>query len=98
MDAERRFSIESLLANVDNARVDGDRDARIESIAFDSRNVATGGLFVALRGGYSDGHDFLAEARRLGAVAALVEPETNEEFTCGFQSVVRVKNTRRALA
>lgn len=39
----------------------------------DSRNIAPGEMFIALRGARVDGHDFLATARARGAVAALVE-------------------------
>ena len=39
----------------------------------DTRSIAPGDLFVALRGERFDAHDFLAEAKAAGAVAALVE-------------------------
>ncbi len=38
----------------------------------DSRRIEAGELFVALEGPRFDGHDFVAEARRRGAAAALV--------------------------
>ena len=38
---------------------------------FDSRRVSPGGLFLALPGAHSDGHDFAAAAVRAGAVAVL---------------------------
>jgi UDP-N-acetylmuramoyl-tripeptide--D-alanyl-D-alanine ligase len=43
----------------------------------DSRTLAAGDLFVALRGERFDGHDFVAEALKAGAAGALVsyEPE-----------------------
>jgi UDP-N-acetylmuramoyl-tripeptide--D-alanyl-D-alanine ligase len=42
------------------------------SVEFDSRNIGPGGLFVALAGERSDGHDFVGAAVERGAVAALV--------------------------
>ena len=45
----------------------------VEGAAVDSRTVAPGCLFVALRGERVDGHRFVAEAVARGAVAALVE-------------------------
>jgi UDP-N-acetylmuramoyl-L-alanyl-D-glutamate--2,6-diaminopimelate ligase len=51
----------------------GDRNAEITGVAYDSRQVEDGGLFVAVRGYRSDGHDFLAEAVRRGAAAVVVE-------------------------
>ncbi|MGC9314531.1 MAG: UDP-N-acetylmuramoyl-tripeptide--D-alanyl-D-alanine ligase [bacterium] len=47
-------------------------------IAFDSRNITGGELFFALRGD-RDGHDFILDAFRKGAVAAVVSDETSHE-------------------
>lgn len=41
-------------------------------VAIDSRQAGPGSLFVALRGEKQDGHDFVADAFRRGAIAALV--------------------------
>ncbi len=41
------------------------------TVEFDSRKVGPGGLFLALPGASSDGHDFAAAAVRNGAVAVL---------------------------
>jgi UDP-N-acetylmuramoyl-tripeptide--D-alanyl-D-alanine ligase len=41
-------------------------------VAVDSRRVESGNLFVALSGARADGHDFVTEAIRRGAAAALV--------------------------
>ena len=41
------------------------------TVEFDSRAVTPGGLFVALPGARSDGHDFAVGAVRDGAVAVL---------------------------
>lgn len=68
--------------------------ARSTSISANSREIAEGGLFVALRGPNHDGHDHLASAAAAGAVAALVEREV--EAPAGM-SVVRVGSTLRAL-
>lgn len=48
-------------------------DEEISAVVADSRRVTPGGLFVAVRGGAVDGHSFLGEAVRRGAVAALGE-------------------------
>jgi len=44
----------------------------ITGVAVDSRAVKPGDLFFALQGERSDGHNFLEEAKRRGAVAAVV--------------------------
>jgi UDP-N-acetylmuramoyl-tripeptide--D-alanyl-D-alanine ligase len=55
------------------SRLVGDGGVRFARVASDSRSLRTGDLFVALRGERFDGHDFLAQARGAGAVAALAE-------------------------
>ena len=48
-------------------------DVDVAGVSTDSRAVGGGALFVALRGERFDGHDFVAEAARRGAAAAVVE-------------------------
>ncbi|MGP9767594.1 UDP-N-acetylmuramoyl-tripeptide--D-alanyl-D-alanine ligase [Halomonas sp. AOP13-D3-9] len=45
----------------------------ISAVITDSRKIEAGCLFVALKGGNFDGHDFVERAHALGAVAALVD-------------------------
>ena len=47
----------------------------ITGLTADSRKVEPGMLYCAVRGAVEDGHQFLPEARRRGAAAALVERE-----------------------
>lgn len=65
------------IADIVGGRLDGvsPEDAAVRrvtgSVEFDSRAVTRGGLFLALPGGRSDGHDFAAAAVESGAVAVL---------------------------
>jgi UDP-N-acetylmuramoyl-tripeptide--D-alanyl-D-alanine ligase len=45
----------------------------VNRVSTDSRTTAAGDLFLALRGPHFDGHNFVPEALRRGAVAAVVE-------------------------
>jgi len=45
----------------------------VSDIAYDSRKVTAGSLFVALRGQHADGHDHAAAAVSQGAVAVIAE-------------------------
>ena len=74
-------------------------------ISTDSRRVAPGTLFVALRGEHFDGHDFIHLAAASGAVAAMVDERWASEAqvdvpvvgaALGFPLVV-VDDTRLAL-
>jgi UDP-N-acetylmuramoyl-L-alanyl-D-glutamate--2,6-diaminopimelate ligase len=78
-------------------RVDGRDDALpIRGLAIDSRSVAPGDLFVALRGAQADGHDHLRQALALGAVALVVE-RLPEGFDPGGRPVAWVPDARRSL-
>lgn len=73
------------------------RSREIGAIAHDSRKVTDGTLFVAVRGFHSDGHQFISQALDLGAAAAVAE-EGAETTGVRTDAVVRVPDTRRALA
>lgn len=85
-------SLGDLLKNLPDARLLGDRLPEVEGIAYDSRRVRPGELFVCIRGLVHDGHHFAAEAVAKGAVALLVE----EPLGLGVPEVL-VPNTRRAM-
>lgn len=55
------------------ATVKGDGAVHFTGVSTDSRTIAPGQLFVALRGPNFDGHDHAAEAAAAGAAAVLVE-------------------------
>lgn len=69
-------------------------DPGITSIAFDSRTVTPGALFVAIPGAAADGHDFAPAAVAAGAAALLVERRVEG---LGVPQIV-VGSARRALA
>lgn len=90
--------VSELVKDIPNATLAGDPNTPVAGVTFDSRSVQSGMLFVALRGGYTDGHRFLLAARSAGAVAAMVEPDTPARLLDGYSAVVRVTHTRAALA
>lgn len=59
----------------------GSTHMAISSVAFDSRKVKKGSLFVATRGTASDGHHYIELAIEAGAIAILCEefPESKKE-------------------
>jgi UDP-N-acetylmuramoyl-tripeptide--D-alanyl-D-alanine ligase len=65
--------IDELLAAV-GGRLDGPTSVTaVAGASVDSRRVTPGSIYVALRGERTDGHRFVLDALRAGAVAALVE-------------------------
>lgn len=82
--------------------MDGSPDTTVTGISADSRSLKPGELFVAIKGERFDGHDFLDEVFKKGAVAAIVEKSwldsvksQNRELPRGCFIVVQ--NTRVAL-
>ena len=62
----------SLIAHWAGGEIHGD-DASIDAVSNDTRTLAVGSLYVALRGERFDGHDFAANAVAQGASALLVD-------------------------
>mgnify|MGYP003333586092 FL=1 len=64
----------SEIAKIVNGKYSGPADLLISGgISFDSRNVKSGDLFLALKGEVRDGHDYLDEAFAKGASLALTQ-------------------------
>jgi UDP-N-acetylmuramoyl-L-alanyl-D-glutamate--2,6-diaminopimelate ligase len=71
-------------------------DASVTGVAYDSRRVKPGYLFVAMRGETSDGNQFIDRAIAAGAVAVVTDSET--EAARPEVAWARVPHGRRALA
>ena len=73
----------------------GSTDQEVKGLAYDSRKVSEGFAFVCISGSMQDGHDFIPEVVKKGAKVLVVQKEVEapEDVT-----VIRVKNTRLALA
>jgi UDP-N-acetylmuramoyl-L-alanyl-D-glutamate--2,6-diaminopimelate ligase len=69
-------------------------DIQISGIAMDSRKVESGNLFVAIKGGSVDGHDFVQNAISRGAAAIVGEKEI-QSLSAPY---IRVENSRQALS
>ena len=68
----------------------------ITNICYDSRKVNKNSIFICINGNKVNGHDFISEAIKNGAIAIVVEEELNikrEDI-----SLIKVKNTKAALA
>jgi UDP-N-acetylmuramoyl-L-alanyl-D-glutamate--2,6-diaminopimelate ligase len=72
-------------------------DRTIAGIAYDSRKITPGMLFVAVRGTHTNGHRYLGEAYRRGAVAAIGEEPAPADLPAGAP-YIQVRDTRRDLA
>ncbi|MFN9176027.1 MAG: UDP-N-acetylmuramoyl-tripeptide--D-alanyl-D-alanine ligase [Synechocystis sp.] len=69
--------------------IDYSEDLRINNICTDTRALAEGDLFVALRGESFDGHAFVAQAQSLGAIAVVVDQVIEDVRGKSVQLVVK---------
>jgi UDP-N-acetylmuramoyl-L-alanyl-D-glutamate--2,6-diaminopimelate ligase len=84
-----------LAHGVPGAALEGNGEVEISGVAYDSRRVKAGDLFVAVVGLNVDGHAFLADALAKGAVAVAVERGAGLPAEV---PALRVDSTRNALA
>lgn len=68
----------------------------VDAVAFDSREVGPGALFVALSGETTDGHKFLDQAFASGAAGAVVSSQTPHPHILVGDTMVALENLARA--
>lgn len=90
--------LSELLTSLNIMDFEGDGRIEIHGITNDSRNVEPGWLFVALRGNHADGHDYVTGAVERGAAAVVVECKDALNGIERVPAVVRVSDSRCALA
>jgi UDP-N-acetylmuramoyl-L-alanyl-D-glutamate--2,6-diaminopimelate ligase len=84
------------------AEVTGTLNRDISSIAYDSRKVEAGGLFVAMPGHHHDGSRFIGQSIEKQAAAFVTEMTQKQIAEAGFQdsgvTAIHVDDSRHALA
>jgi len=85
-----------LIRGLAQPTVQGPLDLEITGIAYDSRKVVPGGLFVAVSGQRQDGHRFVGQALAQGAVALVAERELPQVPAAVAR--ITVPDSREALA
>src|SRR5574344_2236053 len=89
------MKLEELLKNIKPVCLEGNTEVEITGVNIDSRNIEFGHLFVAIKGTQVDGHNYIAKAIELGAVAILCEemPDKKENGV----TYICVKSTEDAV-
>lgn len=87
--------LKDILYKVNITSASGDMGIAVKGIAFDSRQVKKGFLFIAVIGTQSDGHDFIEGAIKNGAIA--IVSEKLPESLSPKVTYVTVKNSAKAL-
>lgn len=65
------------------------KESDVKGLSYDSRRVRPGDLFFAIKGHSTDGHLFIAEAERKGAVALVVERPVKTKLPYALVNNVR---------
>lgn len=93
------ITLGEVVSAIGGRQVSGSPNIRLKGLSTDSRTMAPGYLFVALKGETYDGHDFLANAINAGAIGVIVESraEGNIDISGKDLAVVTVQSTLTAL-
>lgn len=90
------MKLEKLLEKMEYELLQGSLDTEVADLAYDSRKVKPGMLFVAIAGTVVDGHTFIPDVLERGASVLVVEREVGQQ-PAGV-TVVKVANGRAALS
>ncbi|MDK2820674.1 MAG: UDP-N-acetylmuramoyl-L-alanyl-D-glutamate--2,6-diaminopimelate ligase [Clostridia bacterium] len=88
------MTLEELIVPLNVINRGGNQQISLSGLHYDSRQVKEGYLFVAIKGYKTDGHLFIDDALKRGAVAVVIEQEVDLP---GGTSWVQVSNSRRVL-
>ena len=89
------MKLSELLKTIKPLSIEGSAEVEITGVDIDSRRIAPGHLFVAIKGTQTDGHAYIAKATELGAAAVLCE-ELPAEVKEGV-TYVTVESTESAV-
>ena len=90
------MKLQDLLYKVNILKLIGSTNIEISDVQFDSRKIQKKGLFIAIKGTISDGHQYIQNTIKEGAIAIIVEQlpsQLNDNIT-----YVQVANSYNALA
>ena len=92
------MKLETLLEGLEYTIVQGDPDTEVADVVYDSRKVTPGCLFICIKGMNYDSHDHADEIAGTGAGVLITEREVALSENGKAPVVVRVENTRYAMA
>ena len=92
------MKLKQLLAGLSVLNSLDDLTIEIDKIVFDSRKVAPGSLFVAVRGTQVDGHNYIPQAIQQGAIAILCEEIPDQHHFTNDIHFIQVADSSVALS
>lgn len=85
-----------LLSGYEYILIQGNIEAEVGDISYDSRKVINSSIYVCVVGFNTDGHNYISEAISKGAAVIIVEDDKRE--ITNNVTVIKVDNARNALA
>ncbi|MCL2495981.1 MAG: Mur ligase domain-containing protein, partial [Clostridiales bacterium] len=95
MELQQILSVASAYGAVITMENEALAQVELAGIAYDSRKVRPGYLFVAIPGSLTDGHRYIGEAVEAGAIAVVAEREPEQALP--NQALIITENSRRLL-
>lgn len=91
LEMKDTLNINEILSATKGRLVCGDKDISVSGVSIDTRTIKKGELFVAIRGGAFDGHDFVSQAFEMGACGAVIDRSQSDKIE------KRIKDNTKAL-
>lgn len=88
------MKLSALLEKLEFECLQGSPEVEVTDVAYDTRKLTPGAVFVCIKGAKLDSHTLVRQAKANGAVAFVVEDPIEVEDA----TVVRVKDSRKALS
>ena len=88
------YKILEAISDIDKSKIGIYEDLDVKGLAYDSRKVKDGYIFFAFLGTFLDGHRFIEDAVKNGAILVIGE----KDITLSNVPYIKVKSSRKALA
>ena len=73
------MKLKNLLQDIQIIKTNVDMEMEVSSVAYDSRKVVNGGMFVAITGFATDGNKFIPMAMEKGAAVVVTSKQPADE-------------------
>ena len=96
---QKEIDIEKAIEVCNGKLLTNNIENKLNNFIIDSRNVAEGDCFVAIKGENNNGNKFLKMALEKGASVCLIDEEPDEELVGEYnnRTIIKVENTIKAL-
>jgi len=86
------FSLPDCASQLSALLINSDPSSKVTGISIDTRTLAAGDFFIALRGAHTDGHEYVIQAMTKGASGAIVDRHFWKQRTEALSGDLSVRN------